>query len=58
MFVEGDAAKPMVVMTFIANEEPNPPPPNATYKELIIAGAREWNLSAEYIAQLEQIVTS
>ena len=58
VFVEGDASRQMVVMTFIANEEANPPLPNTTYKGLIIAGAREWNLSAEYIAQLEQIVTS
>jgi len=58
VFEDGDSAKPMVVMTFIANDQPNPPLPNAEYKELIIAGAREWNLSAEYIARLEQIVTS
>jgi hypothetical protein len=58
VFVDGDAAKPMEVKTFIANEQPNPPLPNAEYKELIIAGAREWNLHPNYIAQLEQIKTS
>ena len=58
VLVEGDPAGPMEVMTFIANPQPNPPLPNAEYKELIIAGAHEWNLDVKYIARLEQIVTS
>jgi hypothetical protein len=42
-------------MTFIANPQSNPPLPNAEYKNLIIAGAREWNFDAISIAHLEQI---
>jgi cation transport regulator ChaC len=55
VFVDGDPAKPLEVMTFIANPQPNPPLPNAEYKSLIIAGAYEWNFDAISIAHLEQI---
>jgi hypothetical protein len=55
VFVDGDPAKPLEVMTFIANSESNPPLPNAEYKSLIIAGAHEWNFDAISIAHLEQI---
>ncbi len=55
VFVDGDPAKPLEVMTFIANSESNPPLPNAEYKCLIIAGAHEWNFDAISIAHLEQI---
>jgi cation transport regulator ChaC len=58
VFVDGDLAKPLNVITFVATSQANPPLPSNDYKNLIIAGAREWNLSAEYIAQLEQIETS
>ena len=58
VFVDGDPAKPIEVITFIANPQPNPPLPNTEYKDLIIAGAREWNLDAKYIALLEKIETS
>ncbi len=55
VFVDGDLAKPLNVITFVANPQAYPPLPSQDYKNLIIAGAREWNLSAEYIARLEQI---
>lgn len=58
VFVDGDLAKPLNAITFVANPQANPPLPSNDYKNLIIAGAREWNLRAEYIAQLEQIKTS
>ena len=58
VFVDGDLAKPLNVITFVANPQANPPLPSNDYKNLIIAGAREWSLSAEYIARLEQIETS
>ena len=45
-------------MTFFANNQVNPPPPNTEFKDLIIAGAREWNLDGECTAQLDNIVTS
>ena len=55
VFEGGEMAKPLDVVTFVANPRPNPPPPSNAYKNLIIAGAREWNLNTEYIARLEQI---
>lgn len=58
VFVDGDLAKPLNVITFVANPQANPPLPSNDYRNLIIAGAREWNLSAEYIGRLEQIETS
>lgn len=58
VFVDGGLAKPLNVITFVANPQANPPLPSDDYKNLIIAGAREWNLSAEYIAWLEQIETA
>lgn len=58
VLVDGDPKTPLEVMTFIANSQQNPPPPSRDYKSLIIAGAREWNLDAKYIATLEQIETS
>jgi len=58
VLVDGDTARPVQVMTFLANPEANPPLPNDDYKGLIIAGAHEWNLDAKYIARLKQIVTT
>lgn len=58
VFLDGDLAKPLNVITFVANPQANPPLPSNDYKNLIIAGAREWNLSAAYIARLEQIDTA
>jgi cation transport regulator ChaC len=58
VFVDGDFARPLNVITFVANPQANPRLPSNDYKNLIIAGAREWNLNAEYIARLEQIQTS
>jgi cation transport regulator ChaC len=58
VFVDGDLVKLLNVITFVANPQANPPLPSNDYKNLIIAGAREWNLSAEYIARLEQIGTA
>lgn len=58
VFEDGDLAKPLNVITFVANPQANPPLPSNDYKNLIIAGAREWNLSAEYIARLERIETT
>ena len=58
VFADGDLAKPLNLVTFVANPQANPPLPSNDYKNLIIAGAREWNLRAEYIARLEQIETA
>lgn len=58
VFEDGDLAKRLEVLTFVANPQANPPLPSNEYKNLIIAGAREWNLDAGYLAGLEQIETS
>jgi 5-oxoprolinase (ATP-hydrolysing) len=58
VFADGDLAKPVEVMTFIANKQSNPPLPSEEYKRLIIDGAREWNLDSIYTANLELIVTN
>jgi hypothetical protein len=47
--------RPLTVSTYFGNPQPNPPLPNATYKNLIIAGARHWRLPEDYIQRLEQI---
>lgn len=54
---DGDLAKPLGVLTFIANAQPNPPLPSAEYKGLIIDGAKEWALDADYVARLKKIAT-
>lgn len=58
VFVDGSTAKPLNVMTFIANPQTNPPLPNVEYKRLILTGAREWNLDPAYVGQLEKIQTT
>jgi gamma-glutamylcyclotransferase (GGCT)/AIG2-like uncharacterized protein YtfP len=52
---EGDKEKPLLVTTYIANKEKNPPLPNSEYKGLIVEGAKYWHLPEDYIKQLEQI---
>jgi gamma-glutamylcyclotransferase (GGCT)/AIG2-like uncharacterized protein YtfP len=47
--------KAIKVAIYIANKQPNPPLPNAQYKNLIVSGARHWKLPEEYILKLEQI---
>jgi gamma-glutamylcyclotransferase (GGCT)/AIG2-like uncharacterized protein YtfP len=54
---EGAASEPLFVLTFIANPQPDPPLPSATYKQLIVDGAKEWQLGADYIVGLEKIAT-
>jgi hypothetical protein len=45
----------LTVTTYFADPEPNPPPPNRCYKDLLVAGARQWGLPADYLAKLERI---
>ena len=44
------------VSVYFAVKQDNPPLPNAEYKELIVRGAKFWQLPNEYIQELEQIV--
>lgn len=57
VFVDGDLSAPLEVMTFIANRQASPPLPNKEYKDLIIAGAEEWELPSDYISALRAIAT-
>jgi gamma-glutamylcyclotransferase len=54
---EGDAKRPLIVAIYRGHPQPNPPLPNCDYKNLIVAGARHWQLPGYYIQELESIQT-
>jgi gamma-glutamylcyclotransferase len=58
VFLDGEDQRPLTVSAYFADRQPNPPLPNAAYKNLILAGARHWHLPAEYISELEEIEIS
>ncbi len=58
VFQNGDETKPLNVEIYFAVPQENPPLPNQTYKDLIVNGAKHWNLPIDYITQLEQIKVS
>jgi hypothetical protein len=43
---------------YFAVPQENPPLPNQEYKDLILNGARHWELPADYITELEKIQVS
>ena len=55
VFLEGDEERPLTVCTYFACRQPNPPLPNAGYKDLIVTGARYWHLPEEYVRELKTI---
>lgn len=55
---EGDAKRLILVAIYRGHPQPNPPLPNCDYKNLIVAGARHWQLPADYIRELEAIQTA
>lgn len=55
VFQNDDEARPLSVQVYFAVPQNNPPLPNQEYKDLILGGARFWNLPADYIAELEKI---
>jgi len=55
---EGDAKRLILVAIYRGHPQPNPPLPNCNYKNLIVAGARHWELPADYIRELEAIQTA
>jgi len=55
---EGNRGAQLPVQTYIAVPQPNPPLPSQDYMQLIIRGARFWNLPREYITSLERQETS
>ena len=53
--VVGKDGTPIKVLTYVANNQPNPPLPSARYVALLVAGAKHFQLPPEYIALLEKI---
>ena len=58
VFLDGEDQRPLTVSAYFGDPQPNPPLPNAAYKNLILAGARHWHLPEDYIGELEQIAVS
>lgn len=56
--VRDTAGQPLSVLVYVAELEPNVPPPNAEYKRLIIEGAKHWGISAMYLGLLEKMETA
>jgi gamma-glutamylcyclotransferase len=50
-----NGAKSINVLVYVAEIERNVPRPNAEYKRLILAGAKQWRLPTAYIKMLEAI---
>lgn len=48
----------LLVWTYFAVPQENPPRPNQEYKDLIVSGAKCWGLPDDYIAKLERIETA
>ena len=55
VFLDGDAGGCLTTETYFAEPQPNPPLPSRQYMDLIIAGARHWQLPADYIAELARV---
>jgi gamma-glutamylcyclotransferase len=55
---DGEQNQPMLVWIYLGNPQPNPPLPNAEYKNLLVNGATHWGLPASYIEQLKRIKIS
>ncbi len=55
VFLDGDASRSLTVCCYFAEPEADPPPPNRSYKSLIVNGARSWGLPDAYVAELERI---
>ena len=52
---EGDAKRLLLVSLYRGHPQPNPPLPDFGYKNLIVGGAKHWQLPADYIQELESI---
>lgn len=55
VFLDAEDERPLTVSAYFGDPQPNPPLPNAAYKNLILTGARHWHLPDEYVCELEQI---
>ena len=52
---EGEPKRPLEVLTYFANPQPDPPRPSDEYMQTIIRGARHWGLPNEYVRKLQEI---
>ena len=52
---DGDVKQAILVALYRGHPQLDPPLPSYEYKELIVEGARHWNLPAEYVRELESI---
>jgi len=57
VFQDGDSARRIALLTFIANRQPEPPKPSVEYLQLILDGGREWGLDEDYLAELANTET-
>lgn len=57
VFIGGDPNQPLIVWIYIANFQPSPPRPSEDYMAVIIGGAKQRGLPADYIEKLEAIQT-
>lgn len=46
---------PICVQTYFAVKQKKPPLPGKEYRQLIVEGAKHWELSADYVKKLESI---
>jgi gamma-glutamylcyclotransferase (GGCT)/AIG2-like uncharacterized protein YtfP len=58
VFLDGDESKPLTTQSYFAESQPDAPPPNQEYKDLLLAGARHWRLPEGYVAALESVRVS
>jgi AIG2-like family len=55
VLLDGELARRDLVASYFAERQPNPPLPSQSYKDLILSGARHWQLPDDYVKLLEQI---
>jgi hypothetical protein len=55
---EDNAKRPLLVSLYHAHPQLDPPLPDCDYKNLIVQGAKHWQLPADYIQELESIPTT
>lgn len=55
---EGEVKRPLVVSIYRGHPQLDPSLPNSDYKNLIVQGAKHWQLPADYIRELEFIQTA
>ncbi|MGH2692952.1 MAG: gamma-glutamylcyclotransferase family protein [Actinomycetota bacterium] len=54
----GGERRRRAAVVYFANRQANPPLPSSEYKNLLVSGARYWELPPEYIRELEEVETS